>query len=121
MSNPVEVTTVMKSETEDSCSGSVPEVVVVETDNNQEEQETSVPQPMVTEEDPSEKQPSQQEADADFGGWLLRCLISCSGHKLHFCVKSQREFDAYFSLKYNKMTGFTSEIHYKKNISLSEL
>jgi len=65
-SNPVEATTVTNSETEDSCSESVPEVVVIETNNNQEEQETSVPQPMVTEEDPSEKQPSQQEADADF-------------------------------------------------------
>jgi len=65
-SNPVETTTVTNSETEDSYSGSVPEVFVIEKDNNQEEQETSEPQPMVTEEDTSEKQPSQQVADAYF-------------------------------------------------------
>ena len=79
-SNPVETTTVTNSETEDSYSGSVPEVFVIEKDNNQEEQETSEPQPMVTEEDTSEKQPSQQVADAYFGRWLLRCLISSLRH-----------------------------------------
>ena len=70
IANPVDITE--KIETEDSCSGSVPEVVVIETDDSEAQHVTSVHvlEPMVVEDGASESQAPQRPTDPDFGEWF---------------------------------------------------
>ena len=63
----------MDSEADESCSGSIPEVAVIETEDIPDDQATSESQPMVVEDDASEQEAPQEPKDADFGEWLQGC------------------------------------------------